>query len=119
MLCLISACVLLLIGCGLYVRKRNHRLHYSLMLAAFAIDLSLVLYLELLRGAVEKVASSGSSLLWFHAGISAAALLCYPALIFLGAGLLRGREANRRWHRSVGLIFCVLRMLNFATSFAV
>ena len=70
----------------------------KLMIAAFATDVLLVLYIEITRHAVETVVTTVRPLIWFHAGISLAV---------------------RVKHRYLGFTFCVLRSLNYITSFMV
>src|SRR5271156_699953 len=119
MLHLASTGVLLLIAAGLWFRKRNPRIHLRLMSTAFAADVLLVLYIEVTRHAVEKVASHARPLLWFHAGVSVAVLLCYVLMILLGRPMLSGRYETRALHRTVGMALVTLRGLNYVTSFMV
>lgn len=65
MLHITSTLVLLLIVGGVYFR-RQIRTHLRFMLAAFIIDLSLVVYIEATRHAVDKVVHHTGWLLWFH-----------------------------------------------------
>lgn len=112
-----SGAVLVLLGVGLLQRRRRPPLHRWLMLTAFMADLSLVLYIEATRHAVERVVTGAPRpLVWVHAGISLAVLACYPVLIGLGRRLIAGAAAVRPAHRRLGLIFCVLRTLNYVTS---
>ena len=94
MLHLISTLVLLLIIGGVYYRRRPH-IHLRFMLAAFAIDFSLVLYIEATRHAVEKVVVHAGLLLWFHVVVSVAVLVAYLAQIQLGRRILGGFVASR------------------------
>ncbi len=118
MLHAISTLVLLLITAGVYFR-RDTRTHLRLMLAAFLIDLSLVIYIEATRHAVEKVAHHTGLLLWIHVGISVAVLIAYVAQIQLGRRILNGFVASRGLHIRLGLTFCTLRLLNYITSFII
>ena len=119
MLHFISTAVLVLIGTGLWFRKRNPQLHLRLMISAFTIDVLLVLYIEIRRHAVERVATHIQPLLWFHAGVSLAVLICYVVLIMLGRPMLAGRFQTRSLHRNVGIAFVTLRLLNYVTSYMV
>ena len=119
MLHTISAVAILIIAIGLYQRKRNQKLHWRLMVLAFAIDISLVLYIELTRQAIEQVVSRVDSLLIFHATISTGVILFYGAMLVLGRRLLRGDQNPRIWHRRVAILFCTLRLTNFITRFMV
>jgi uncharacterized membrane protein YozB (DUF420 family) len=114
-----STAVLVLICAGLWVRKRNRQLHLKLMITAFASDVLLVLYIELTRHAVEEVAAQIRPMIWFHAGVSLAVLVCYVLMILLGRPMLAGRYETRTLHRTVGVAFVVLRSLNYVTSYMV
>lgn len=119
MLHVFSTCVLLLVALGLFFRKRSRTWHLRLMTAAFLTDLSLVIWIESTRHAVEKVATGTRVILWIHALISLGVLACYVTMILLGRGILRGKSDNRTLHRNVGLCFITLRLLNYFTAFAV
>lgn len=119
MLHLASTGVLILIAAGLWFRKRNSQIHQRLMIAAFISDVLLVLYIEMTRHAVEKVASHIRPLIWFHAGVSLGVLICYVLMIWLGRPMIAGKYETRTLHRSVGIAFVVLRGLNYVTSFMV
>lgn len=118
MLHVISSFVLVLIGIGLYYRRKPG-IHFRLMLAAFVLDLALVIYIEATRHAVEKVATHFRVMLWVHASISLAMLACYPAMMLLGRRVLTGRTTSKAAHRNLGMAFVVLRLLNYVTAFAV
>ncbi len=115
MLHIASGLVLALIAVGLFNRRRPSW-HPKFMIAAFTIDLLLVLYIEFTRQAVEKVASNTELLLWVHAGISLGVLGCYVGMILLGRKMLAGEVTVRSRHRDLGLTFCVLRTLNYITA---
>jgi uncharacterized membrane protein YozB (DUF420 family) len=118
MLHAISTVVLLLIAAGVSYRRQT-RIHLRLMLAAFALDVSLVVYIETTRHAVEKVAHHTGMLLWFHVIVSVAVLIAYVAQIQLGRRILKGFVASRGLHIKLGLTFCTLRLLNYITSFII
>ncbi len=118
MLHLLSTLVLLLIVVGVWYRKRT-RVHLRFMLAAFIIDLSLVIYIEATRHAVNKVVNHTGALLWFHVLVSVAVLVAYVAQIQLGRLILNGFVASRDLHIRMGLTFCALRLINYVTSFMI
>ena len=118
MLHAISTVVLLLIAAGVYYRKQT-RVHLRLMLTAFVIDVSLVVYIEITRHAVEKVLHHTGLLLWFHVVVSVAVLIAYVAQIQLGRQILNGFVASRARHFKLGLTFCALRLINYITSFMI
>lgn len=63
------------------------------MAAAFAIDLGLVLYIELTRHAVEKVGGGVPTIVIVHASISTVVILLYVAMLALGWNLFQARSA--------------------------
>lgn len=117
MLHLASTLVLVVLAVGLWARKVDPRRHRSLMISAFASDLLLVVYIELTRHAVEEVATRVRPILWFHSAVSVAVLCCYVAMIRLGRPMLAGNYENRSMHRRLGIVFMVLRTVNYATSY--
>jgi hypothetical protein len=119
MLHIASTAVLLLITAGLWFRKRKPSVHLRLMISALIVDVLLVLYIELSRHAVEKVANHVSPILWFHAGVSIGVLVCYALMILLGRPMLSGKYETRSLHRAVGITFVALRIVNYVTSYMV
>lgn len=118
MLHIISTIIVVALVVGLSLRRRRN-IHPKIMFSAFVADLLLVLYIEFTRGAVERVVSGVDLLLWFHVSVSVATLVFYVVLIILGRQLLNGREEKRALHRKLAIIFCVLRSVNYVTSFMV
>ncbi len=115
MLHVASSLVLVLIACGVYFRRRP-RIHIRIMAASFVIDLSLVLYIELTRHAVEQVATHVRPMVYIHAAISLAVLISYVVMIVLGRKALRGDRSSRSTHRVMGVSFVALRGLNYVTA---
>ncbi len=114
----LSTVVLLLIMAGVYYRRKP-KVHLRYMLAAFLLDVSLVLYIETTRHAVEKVVHHTGLLLWFHVVVSVAVLTAYIAQIELGRRIMNGFIASRQTHIRLGLTFCTLRLVNYITSFMI
>ena len=114
---LLSTMVLALIAAGVATRQRT-RLHMSLMIAAFAIDLALVVYIEVTRHAVERVGAS-RPIVWFHVAVSVAVLVLYVVQLTLGRAMLTGRATSRRLHAALGITFCLCRGINYVTSLVV
>ncbi len=133
---LFSTLVLVIIAAGLYFRRKV-KLHIPLMLAAFVIDLSLVLIIEFQRAAVEKVASNVMAgtdyFLIFHASISLLVLVLYVLLMRSGykiykalyslkldaaqfAELRLKMQTDYLLHRNLAFAFVILRLVNFVTS---
>ncbi len=87
--------------------------------SAFAVDMALILYIEITREAVERLSDEVHPLLWFHVGLSLAVVLSYIRMILLGRRMLRREESVRGVHRKLALTFCVLRTVNYVTSFMI
>lgn len=134
MLHALSTVVLVILATGIYFRRRPE-IHMKAMATAFVIDISLVLYIELTRHAVEKVATQVKPLVWFHAAISLSVVVLYVVMIVLGrrlatasatclatsAGPVAPSDATstRALHRNLGMTFCVFRILNYVTAFMI
>jgi uncharacterized membrane protein YozB (DUF420 family) len=123
MLIAVSTCVLILIAVGLVFRRRP-RVHLPCMLSAFALDLGLVLYIELNRHAIQTVGEAihrpfPQGVLLFHVMMSLLTLALYVLMLRLGFGLLKGRESVRLPHRYLGSAFVVCRLANYVSSFFV
>jgi uncharacterized membrane protein YozB (DUF420 family) len=118
MLQLISSAALLLIALG-YISRRNQRRHILMMSAAFAIDISLLLFIELSRDATASVLKASSGLIWFHVTVSAFMLVLYFVQIVLGLRLLAGGARLRGTHRRIGWAFIAARLTNYGTGFFV
>lgn len=118
MLHVCSILAMALVGVGLFFRRRRPSLHWKLMIAAFVMDVSLVLYIEIARHAVEQLPTA-RPLIVFHATVSVLVLVLYLVLFGLGSRLLKGRFENRNAHRNAGFTFVALRTVNLVTSFLV
>jgi hypothetical protein len=111
----LSSLVLVLILVGVMMRRRR-RVHIGIMSGAFAVDLTLLLYIEFTRSAVEKVATGVSPLVYVHAAIALAVMILYVVMIVLGRKALRGDRASRSTHRVLGVSFVALRGLTYVTA---
>ncbi len=89
------------------------------MVSAFAVDMALILYIEITREAVEQLFDGVHPLLWFHVGVSLAVVLSYIGMILLGRRMLRREVSVQGVHRKLGLTFCVLRAVNYGTNFMI
>jgi hypothetical protein len=114
----LSTAVLACIAIGVR-NRRDPRLHVRWMTAAFCLDLALVVYIEGTRHAIEKAVAPAASIVWIHAGLSTLALVGYVAQIVVGRRILAGGRASRRTHITLGLAFCLVRAMSYATSFTV
>lgn len=110
----IVACVLLAVG---FMYRRKRRVHIPLMLSAFVVDMGLVLYIELSRGAIDTARTTTSGLMIFHIAISVGVVLLYFWQIYTGIRRVRGAAASS--HGATGLTLLVLRLGNLVTSFMV
>jgi len=111
----ISTLVLLLLAAG-FLSRRRRRIHIPIMLAAFGLDLSLVLAIEITRGAIRKATTAPPPLLLFHVLVSVLALVFYGAMYVLGRRVQSGAEQLRPWHRRTALVFGACRATNYVTS---
>jgi hypothetical protein len=109
-----------------WLARRRRRLHVPLVLAGIAIDLGLVVYLELTRNVVEQVAGSMqhapfAGLRWAHIVSSTLAVVLYLPTLAYGVRLLRGPEdaTVRRRHRNVATLALLARTVGFACMWAV
>ena len=78
------ALMLLLLG---WRYRSNPRRHRTLMIAAFLLDLTLVVVIEIRRGVIGDVAQTISPFVYFHAVVSILVLLLYVIQLLLGAAL--------------------------------
>lgn len=118
----ISTLVILIVFIGLLYRH-NKKIHIPLMSAAFAIDLTLVLIIELQRKAIENVLVNHSLFVWFHVIISVLVLVFYTILANTGAKMAKviridGETKLVKIHKFSAMIFVILRLTNYVTSFS-
>lgn len=131
---LISTFVLVVLCCSFrQIRQREN--HLKLLSFAFAIDLGLVLYIELTRHAVETVVTQVRPLVWFHAAISTAVLVAYAYHLVVGWKSVKAQSkefsdfgpatstieiarVDRLLLKSMCTL-CCLRMLNYVTAFMI
>ncbi len=111
----VLVCVILVIG---VLNRRRKRLHISLMLAAMAIDVGMVLYLEIRRGVVESIPTRPMTLLLaVHITISVLVLILYGVQIVTGYRNAKGNRST--WHPRIAAMLLPLRFANLITSFAI
>lgn len=120
MFLVISTVVVLMIAFGLYYRHRA-KAHIPLMLGAFVIDVSLVLAIEINRHAiktvVDKTLSTPDPFVMFHAAVSLFVIVLYILQIYTGTKIYKGKRELIPLHQKLALIFIVLRLTNYITSF--
>ncbi|MFQ5495188.1 MAG: DUF420 domain-containing protein [Phycisphaerae bacterium] len=114
---LISAFVCFLLVLGL-VNRRRKRVHMALMTGAIAIDVSMVLYLEIARHVVESIPTRDMTpLLLGHVILSTVVLILYGIQVVSGVRNARGRIS--RLHPQMAVWTLVLRFGNLVTSWLV
>jgi uncharacterized membrane protein YozB (DUF420 family) len=111
------AFVLLALG---WTQRRNRARHVPLVLSGIALDLALVVWLEISRGVVEKVAGAEPhvpfpAVRWAHIASSTLAVVAYVPTLWLGFRMLRspGDAALRRRHAAVAVTALILRTIGF------
>lgn len=110
----ISGFVCILLAVGIYYRHKKN-VHLPIMITAFLIDLSLVLYLELARHVVETLPDRPmNTMLTVHIMLSTAALALYLVQFYTGIQNARGNKSE--WHRKVPFAFITARFGGFVTS---
>jgi uncharacterized membrane protein YozB (DUF420 family) len=111
----VLVCVILVIG---VLNRRRKRIHIPLMLTAMAIDVGIVLYLEIRRGVVESIPQRPMTpLLFVHITISVMVLILYGFQLATGYRNAKGRRSA--WHPRFATLFLPLRFANLITSFMI
>jgi hypothetical protein len=113
---LISVGVVALLFYGVSQRSRP-RIHMPVMALAFLIDLSMVVYIELNRHAIEQAVHPTSGLMKVHLFCSIVAVLLYPVQI--GSGLKKYLWGGVAFHKYTGAAFLFFRVGNLITSFLI
>jgi cytochrome c oxidase assembly factor CtaG len=111
-------CILLVVG---YANRRRAKIHVPLMLICFLTDLGIVVYIEVMRGAVASAQAKMSPLMVVHIIISVVVLVLY--FVQVGSGIRNVRRASGAprsvWHRRGGKWLLITRLGNLVTSFIV
>jgi uncharacterized membrane protein YozB (DUF420 family) len=108
-------CLILVIG---VLNRRRKRIHIPLMLSAMAIDVGMVLYLEIRRGVVESIPQRPMTpLLVIHITISVLVLILYGVQVVTGYRNAKGRRST--WHPRIAALLLPLRFANLITSFMI
>ena len=111
----VLVCVILVIG---VLYRRRKRIHIPLMLTAMAIDVGMVLYLEIRRGVLESIPSRPMTpLLVIHITISVLVLILYGVQVVTGYHNSKGRRSA--WHPRIAALLLPLRFANLITSFMI
>jgi hypothetical protein len=110
----IAAFLVLLTG---YTLRRRKAVHIPLMLTALAIDLGIVVYIEVQRGAIAAAKARMGPLMAVHIAISVAVLVLYGVQV--ASGIRKARGGGGRRHGASGTALLWLRFGNLVTSFVV
>lgn len=110
--------------------RRNRRMHLGFVLPGMALDLGLVIFLELTRSVIERTAGMDRSIAdaaltnvrsyntfeTIHIATSTAAVVLYIPTIWLGAKLAwgTGGPGVRAWHKRCAIPALALRTVGFA-----
>lgn len=109
--------------------RRDRRLHLGFVLPGMAVDLGLVVFLELTRSVIERTAGMDHSMTnaalsdlrtygaleTCHIATSTAAVVLYIPTIWLGARLAWGTGGTgvRTWHKRCAVAALALRTVGF------
>jgi hypothetical protein len=111
------AYVLLVAG---WSQRRRRERHVPLVLSGMALDLAMVVWLEVSRSVVEEVAGSAPhvpfpAIRWAHIASSTLAVVFYFPTLWFGFRLLRGATdpAVRKRHATFATLALVLRSVGF------
>ncbi len=110
----ITACALLVTG---YLNRKRRGIHIPLVVSAFVIDMAIVLYIEISRGALEAAQAKMGPLMIVHITLSVITILLYFGQIVTGIRKLRGKPSA--WHGVGGRLLLLFRFGNLVTSFLV
>jgi len=112
----LAALAWVLIVAGWTQRRRSRRVHVALALSGIAVDLTLVLILELQRDVVGQTFSKDwSAIQTTHIATSAAAVVLYIPVVILGVLLLRNLAGAklRKAHAITAMLALFLRTIGF------
>jgi len=110
----ILVCILLVVG---VLNRRRKTIHIPLMVTAIGIDLAMVLYIELTRGAVKAAEERMGLLMIVHIIISVGVLVLYG--IHVWTGIKKARGGSSPTHGRIMYATVALRFLNLITSIMV
>ena len=101
------------------INRANRSRHIPLVGFAMLADISLVLYLQFTRSAVQTVVGNKlTGLELVHVGFSTLAVVFYIPTIICGLSLLKGNEGIRKRHRMFALAAFVCRTMGFLFMFS-
>ncbi len=104
-----------------WLARKNRRAHITLALTGIYLDVALVAYLQVTRGAVQTAMSfTLSALKQAHIGVSTVAFVLYIPVLILGTKLLKNPADGelRKIHKNVALAALIFRTLGFVFMFS-
>lgn len=115
-----SIIILIIIYFGLYIRKQRTK-HVKTMLLAIALDLVLILQIEISRKAVIQAIkpSNNPLILNIHLFFAIGSVILYCLIILSGRKLIMGQNQLRGLHKKIGFCTVIFRTLTSLTSFFV
>ena len=115
---IISIGIFALLVYGIFQRK-NTRIHIPVMLTAFVLDVSLVLYIELTRDATGQALAWGDlpRIMHIHIFLSVMTVVLY--LVQIVSGWIRFKKGGMPYHLYTGILFMMFRLGNLITSFLI
>ncbi len=94
--------------------KRRHPLHMMWMTAGFAMDVALLLLIEIGRNATGQLFAPMGFWLAVHIGIAIILIPWYPMMLFSGGKVSAGKP--KTFHKRIAIIFFGLRFLLWITA---
>lgn len=115
-----STLIVILMMIGIYFRKRRE-IHVKIMAITILWDITLILQIELSRGAIAKASQVAKNimLLNIHVSLALLTVVFYGLMIYTGRKVLNGEKLVQQKHKSFGWVTFVLRILTYITSFFV
>ena len=118
----LNASILALIFFGVW-KRGEVRLHVRIMKASFALDVLLLIAVELGRSAIEKTIGIETvdedvnvTMLWIHIFFALSSPILWIIQLRVGSRVLRGDRSALPRHRRNATAFLVARTLNLVTA---
>jgi len=101
------------------IRRRHRPAHVACMATAILLDVTLLLVVELNRGAIGTVAAGRlNPWQWVHVAFSTVALILYLPLLFLGIKQVGGDLSRRTVHMRLGVSALSARFIGYVFMFS-
>ena len=104
-----------------YLSRHDRKKHVPCMLTGIALDVGLVVYLQVKRSAVHTALAFDLGILpQLHIFSSTLALLLYFPVLYLGLRLVRdvGGKSAHKWHRRFAIPALIFRTVGFLLMFS-